>query len=309
MACEQVYQGNMVEVFKISPYFYFRRANLPIRGQCNGAFIVGEREVVILDAPPEGIEMLDEAEELFHKPVTAVLLTHGHTDHVDGLPAWLEKDVTVYCNYRVLDKLVPEKAYLQAFSSMRGRCRADFIGVHDRINLCLADGKEGGIDIELFIMGDTMHSKGDMFVRIPALELVCTGDAVVEYQTAYFHGADIRGWIYSLRQLARLQNKWILPGHNPELLPYSYMTEFADYLSVIERCARICFMRFHPELLGKIDEERFGSVTTDEVKVLVEQFFDERSTDVLFLEEKAGLADARRVVRMTLWEFIREWLR
>jgi hypothetical protein len=68
-------------------------------------------------------------------------------------------------------------------------------------------------------------------------------------------------------------------------------------------------MRFHPKLLGKTDEERFDSVTTDEVKVLVEKFFDERSKDVLFLEEKAGLVDARRVVRMTLWEFIREWIR
>jgi hypothetical protein len=68
-------------------------------------------------------------------------------------------------------------------------------------------------------------------------------------------------------------------------------------------------MRFHPELLDRINEERFANVDTDEVKVLIEEFFSERSRDVLFLEDKAGKEDARRTVRMVLWEFIREWIR
>jgi glyoxylase-like metal-dependent hydrolase (beta-lactamase superfamily II) len=305
MKYEQIYQGNMVEIFRIAPYFYFRRANLPIREQCNGAFIVGEREVIIVDAPPEGIEMVDEAEKLFHKPVTALCLTHGHSDHVNGLGPYLERDITVYCNYRILSYLDPETSPLERFSSLRGKCRANFAAVHDRVDLRLS----GGVDMELFISGDTAHSKGDMFVRLPALDLICAGDSVVEYQTAYFHGADIRGWIYSLRQLAKMKGELILAGHSPELLPYSYITEFADYLCVIEKCARICFTRFHPELLGKTEEERFVNVATDEVSALVEIFFDERSGDVILLEKKAGKTDARRTVRMTLWELIREWIR
>jgi hypothetical protein len=106
-----------------------------------------------------------------------------------------------------------------------------------------------------------------------------------------------------------MSGKLILAGHSPEILPYSYITEFSDYLSVIEKCARSCFMRFHPELLDRIEEERFASVTTDEVKELVEQFFSERGKDTIFLEEKAGPIDARRCIRMVLWELIREWIR
>jgi glyoxylase-like metal-dependent hydrolase (beta-lactamase superfamily II) len=295
MAYEQIYQGNMVEVFRVTDYLFFRRANLPVRGQCNGAFIVGEREVIIIDAPPEGIEMVDEAEKLFHKPVTAVCLTHGHTDHVNGLASYLERDVTIYCNYRILNYLVP----------MDYRGRANFTGINGNLTLRIS----GSVSVEMFILGDTAHSKGDLFIRIPALGLLCTGDSVVEFQTAYFHGADIRGWIYSLQLLAGMNGKLILAGHSPELLPYSYITEFSDYLSIIEKCARSCFMRFHPELLDKIEEERFANVTTDEVKELVEQFFSERNNDTIFLEEKAGPADARRCVRMVLWELIREWIR
>jgi glyoxylase-like metal-dependent hydrolase (beta-lactamase superfamily II) len=295
MDYEKIYQGNMVEIFKISDYFYFRRANLPIRGQCNGAFIVGDREVVIVDTPPEGIEMIDEAEKLFHKPVTTLFLTHGHTDHVDGLAPFLARDLTVYCNYRLLSYLIPAGQ----------KIKANFTGIHGNLDLRLS----GGVDVELLTLNDVAHSKGDMFVRIPALGIMCTGDSVVEYQTAYFHGADIRSWIYSLRKLYETNGKYILAGHGPSLFPYSYMNDFADHLSAVEKCARICFGRFHPELLGKTEEERFASVNTEEVKALVEQFFAERSVEAVGLEERAGKDDARSEVRMVLWELIREWIR
>jgi hypothetical protein len=37
----KVYEGNLTEIFCISPELYFRRANLRKRGQCNGAFVGG----------------------------------------------------------------------------------------------------------------------------------------------------------------------------------------------------------------------------------------------------------------------------
>jgi glyoxylase-like metal-dependent hydrolase (beta-lactamase superfamily II) len=295
MEYEQIYQGNMVEVFRISDYFYFRRANLPVRGQCNGAFIVSDTGVAIVDAPPGGIEMVDEAERLFHKPVTALYLTHGHTDHVGGLLPFLDRNLTVYCNYRLLSYLIPvDKKY-----------KADFAGINGSLGLHLP----GDITVELFILNDVAHSKGDMFVRIPGLGVICTGDCVVEYQTAYFHGADIYSWIYALRKLAEVKGNYVLAGHGVSLFPYSYIEEFSNYLSVIEKCARICLDRVHPELMNEIEEIRFAHVNTDDIRELVEQYFSERDGDALFLEEKAGREDARRTVRMTLWEFIRGGIR
>jgi glyoxylase-like metal-dependent hydrolase (beta-lactamase superfamily II) len=295
MDYEQIYQGNMVEVFRISDYFYFRRGNLPVRNQCNGAFIVSDTGVIVLDAPPGGIEMVEEVEKLFHKPLIGLCITHEHLDHTEGLAPFLELDISVYCNYRILSYLAPDtKKY-----------NANIIGIDGELKLRLA----GGIDVELFTLKDITHSRGDMFVRIPKLGIICAGDCVVEFQTAYFHGADTRSWIYALRKLADQKGSYILAGHGPSLFPYSYITEFADYLSVIEKCANLCFPRFHPELLGKTGEERFANVTTDEVKALIEDFFSERSGDVLFLEEKAGKTDARRTVRMVLWELIRAWIR
>jgi glyoxylase-like metal-dependent hydrolase (beta-lactamase superfamily II) len=297
MEYEQVYQGNLVEIFRISDYFYFRRANLPVRYQCNGAFIVGKYEVAIVDVPPEGTEMLDEIEKLFKKPVSSIFLTHNHRDHAEGLASYLDFPLNIYCCYRALDYLVPVKEFK----------KANFFGVRGNLKLEMAEG----IKVELITLDDTAHSKGDMLVKIPELGIVCAGDVVVEYKAAYFQTADIHSWIGVLRNLAEEKSRYVLSGHGPSLFPSSYISEFADFLSVIEKTAKICFDRIHPELIGKgvkAERERFTNISTDKVRELVETYFSERDGNALFLEKKAGDADARREVRMALWSFIRERL-
>ncbi|GHV72773.1 hypothetical protein AGMMS49940_00750 [Spirochaetia bacterium] len=294
MEYEQIYQGNLVEVFKISDSFYFRRANLPIRNQCNGAFIVGNTGVAIVDATPGGIEMADEAIKLFHKPVTAIYLTHGHGDHTEGLVDWLDREVTVYCSRRLVEDLDP--------SYFKGKL--SFVGIDGTVKLRLGED----VEVELFTNNDVAHSKWDTFVRIPSLGIVCTGDSVVEYQTAYFHSADIHSWINSLRRLANQKGNYILAGHGQSLFPYSYINEFADFLTVVERCAKDCFKRHWPNPSEVVDE-RFTKISWAGVKELVDRYFAEGNRDTKFLEEKAGPDDARREVRMNVWAMIRLYIR
>jgi glyoxylase-like metal-dependent hydrolase (beta-lactamase superfamily II) len=294
MEFEKVYDGNMVEVFRLSDRLFFRRANLAIRHQCNGAFIIGDSEVAIVDAPPESIEMAEEAEKIFKKPVTAVLLTHGHWDHVQGITEWLDRDVTIYCSRRVVETLDP---------SVR-KHRANFAGIDGRVNLYLG----GGVEIELFTNNDVAHSKWDMFIRIPELGVVCTGDSVVEHQTTYFHSADIRSWILSVQRLAAQPGNYILSGHGPTLFPYSYLTEFAEWLTVIEKAAQTILKRTWPKPNEDIDE-RFQALSIPAVIELVEQYFSEGSPEARYIESKVDKENSRRVVRMVLYEYIRLYLR
>jgi glyoxylase-like metal-dependent hydrolase (beta-lactamase superfamily II) len=295
---EKIYEENLVEIFKVTDRLYFRRANLPIRWQCNGAFIVGDEGVAVVDAPPEGIEIAGEVKKLFGKPITALILTHGHGDHTAGLPGFFESDfaggLTVYSSRRLLETLAPrEHTY-----------KPNFVGIDGKLELSFS----GGVDIELFTPPDPMHSKWDMFVRIAGPEILCTGDAVVEYQTAYFHSADIHSWISNLHLLSQRRMNQVLAGHGPELFPWSYINDFADHLSAVERAARECLNRYKPEP-GKTEKQRFANVAAPEIRNLVSAFFAENGPDVQYIEERAGKADARREVRMVLWEFVREFIR
>jgi glyoxylase-like metal-dependent hydrolase (beta-lactamase superfamily II) len=302
MAFEKIYEGNLVEIFRITPQIYFRRANLKIRYQCNGAFIVGDTGVIIVDAPPGGLEMAEEAEKLFGKPITAILLTHGHGDHIQGLEDFLNHDdrgafprgLTVFCSRHLFEDLEPvRRAHKTAFISVEGNTR-----------LCFSRD----IELELFTLNDVLHSHWDMFVRIAGPGILCTGDSVVEYETTHFHSANIHSWILSLGRLAEQRGNWVLSGHSPELLPYSYIGEFADFLSVIERAAKNCKAGYKPNPQVS-DKERYADISTDKVRDLVEEFFSKPNEDIRFLEEKAGKEDARREVRMVLWEYIREFIR
>lgn len=247
--------------------------------------------MVVIDAPPEAGEIIEEAENLFSKPVTTVLLTHGHSDHIEGLDAFLRYPLTVYCSETLFEQLKP---------SFEGQ-KANLVGIKSRLILSFA----GDIPVELFTVGTTAHSPWDIFIKLPEADILCTGDSVVDYQYAYFHSANIRYWISALQWLEKEKCSYILAGHGDSLFPFSYIRDFSNFLSTIKKAAEACFSRYRPSLENEI---RFANISVKKIKKIVADFFSEKNESVLYLKEKAG-SDAEREVRMVIWEFIREWIR
>ncbi len=293
MAWEKIYEGDRVEIFKVAPDIYFRKADLKVRGQCNGAFLVGKNEVAIVDTPPAAAELIDEALALFGKPVKHVFLTHGHGDHCEGLVDFLDKDVTIYCAQRLLERLDPGAHDFGA----------SFVGVEGTVALALS----GGIQIELFTMGGVTHSPWDMFIRVPNEGVLIAGDAVVEFQTAYLHNADAANWISALRKLAAQNGRWVLAGHADEPYPYGYVGKFADFLDAVRNGAQECLAE-HKKAAAQGGKPQDEDVNAAYVANLVDAYFARGGDTAQYLEGKAG-GDARREVRMLLWTYLKEIMR
>jgi glyoxylase-like metal-dependent hydrolase (beta-lactamase superfamily II) len=147
-------------------------------GGGNTAVLVGANGVVVVDTknPGWGQPILAKIKELTPKPVTTIINTHTHPDHVSGnveFPAPIEI-VTQENTKAGMERMKPAKGYEQLgvtdiFKENNGK------GIptktfKDRMSL-----GSGNDRIDLFYFGRG-HTNGDAWVVFPALRVMHAGD-------------------------------------------------------------------------------------------------------------------------------------
>ena len=149
-------------------------------GGGNTAVFVTSTGVVVVDAknPGWGKPILDKIKELTPKPVTTLINTHTHGDHVSGnveFPATVDIIVQVNTktnmgkmipNSTAQDQTVPKQTIFQA-NNGRGLPKRTF---KDRMKLF-----KGADEVDLYYFGRG-HTNGDAWVLFPALRTVHAGD-------------------------------------------------------------------------------------------------------------------------------------
>jgi cyclase len=160
-AYQQPQGPKTVEVDKLKDNLFVLKG-----GGGNTAVFVGANGVVVVDTknPGWGQPILDKIKELTPKPVTTIINTHTHGDHVSGnveFPATV--DVVVQEN----TKANMEKMDIFKQNNGKGMAKRTF---KDKMTL----GK-GADEIDLYYYGRG-HTNGDAFVVFPALRTMHAGD-------------------------------------------------------------------------------------------------------------------------------------
>lgn len=164
----------VVEVDKLKDNLFVLRG-----GGGNTAVFVTANGVVVVDTknPGWGQPILDKIKGLTDKPVTTIINTHTHGDHVSGnveFPATV--DVVTHANTKAnMEKMIPATGIappqpptnIFTVNNGKGMAKRTFT---DRMSL-----GRGNDQIDLFYFGRG-HTNGDAWVVFPALRIMHAGD-------------------------------------------------------------------------------------------------------------------------------------
>ena len=242
----------VVEADKLKDNLYVLRG-----GGGNTAVLIGASGVVVVDTknPGWGQPILDKIKELTDKPVTTIINTHTHGDHVSGnveFPSVV--DIVVQENTKAnMEKMAPvtgiapQQPPVNIFKANNGR------GLPKRTfkdHMTLGSGNDR-IDLHYFGRG---HTNGDAWVVFPALRVMHAGDIFsgknLPLLDANNGGSGVAIPDTLAKAHATVKNvDAIITGHSTQMT----MNDLAEYAE------------FNRDFLRAVQEARKAGKTVDEV--------------------------------------------
>jgi cyclase len=209
----------VVEVEKVKDNLWVLRG-----GGGNTAVFASANGVTIVDAknPGWGQPILDKVKELTPKPITTLINTHTHGDHVSGnveFPATV--DVVVQEN----TKANMEKMDIFKQNNNRGMAKRTF---KDKMTI-----GSGADQIDLYYFGPG-HTNGDAWVVFPALRIVHSGDIFANKGVPLIDGSNGGSMLHYSETLTKAYSgiknvDTIINGHTPANTTWADLKEFADF--------------------------------------------------------------------------------
>jgi glyoxylase-like metal-dependent hydrolase (beta-lactamase superfamily II) len=208
----------VIEVEKVKDNLFVLRG-----GGGNTAVFVMANGVAVVDAknPGWGAPILAKIKELTPKPVTLLINTHTHGDHVSGNVAFpASVDVVVQEN----TKTNMEKMPIFRDNNNAGMAKRTF---KDRMTI----GK-GADQIDLYYFGRG-HTNGDAWIVFPAHRIVHSGDIFAGKSVPLIDGnnggsmVEIPATLTSAHQTLGKSVDQIINGHTPAQTTIADLKEFA----------------------------------------------------------------------------------
>jgi len=209
----------VIEVDKVKENLFVLKG-----GGGNTAVFVTANGVVVVDAknPGWGQPILDKIKELTNKPVTTLINTHTHGDHVSGN---VEFPASVEVITQENTKANMEKMDIFKQNNNRGMAKKTF---KDKMSV----GK-GADQIDLYYFGPG-HTNGDAWVVFPALRTAHLGDLFASKGLPLVDGNNGGSVLHYPETLNKGYNgikgvDTVINGHNATTTTWADVKQFADF--------------------------------------------------------------------------------
>ncbi len=191
---------------------------------CNIGFIVGTRGVAVIDSGGSrqvGAGLRAAVAARTSVPITHVINTHMHPDHVLGNAAFRD-DKPVYVAHHKLLRSLAERSegYLEQAKEQLGEkvfagteVVLPTLGVETQTTIDL-----GGRTLTLTAR-PTAHTNNDLTIRDSASDTLFLGDLVFTEHVPTLDGS-LRGWLKLIDTLAAEPAARVVPGHGPPSMPW-----------------------------------------------------------------------------------------
>ncbi|MGJ7529145.1 MBL fold metallo-hydrolase [Variovorax sp. GB1P17] len=235
----------------------------------NAGFVVTRDSVVMIDAlgsPAVAERVVAQIRKITPKPISHVILTHYHADHVYGLQVFKALGAQVIAHTLGKAYLNSDTARLRLEAS-----RKDIAPwIDDKTRLVPADVWLDG-PTEMTIGGTRFviqpagpaHTPEDLAIYLPQQKVLFAGDIVFRNRIPYVGTADSRHWIASLDALLALDARTIVPGHGPASdEPKKDLQQTRDYLVFLRAAMKKAATDMTPfdEAYAATDWSRFESL-------------------------------------------------
>lgn len=187
----------------------------------NAAFVVTPAGVVVIDAlgsPALAERLVREIRKITSLPITHVIVTHYHADHIYGLQTFKALGARIIAHGAAKEYLNSDTARLRLEASRQELAP----WVNEDTHLVEADewltGNTtltlGGMEFRITGVGPS-HTPEDLVIYLPQEKVLFAGDLVFRSRIPYVGKADSRHWIAALKTLLSFDAQIIVPGHGP----------------------------------------------------------------------------------------------
>ncbi|MFZ6049308.1 quinoprotein relay system zinc metallohydrolase 1 [Pseudomonas sp. CR3202] len=237
----------------------------------NTGFIVTDAGVVVIDTGPSrayGQAMRRAIAGVTDQPVSLVLLTHHHPDHVLGNQAFAGAPIAALAGTRTLleeqGDAMAENMYRLVGDWMRG---TEVVLPNEVLEPGVRE--IGGHRLRLLALRG--HTGADLAVLDERTGVLFAGDLVF-YQRALTtpNSPGLDAWLADLDSLEQLPWKTLVPGHGPisqDPAPFAQMRDYLDWLDGLLKEAALKGEEMNEVIRSPIPE-RFASVSLNRYELI-----------------------------------------